>query len=197
MPRLLIYLLSLATVAGCAAEAGPIDVGSGTGGGGFTDPAGYFSTLLDNSGDTDAADDCSTPCTFSAGPAAGVVWHVARMLVFVQDAGNWRAEYYAGLGAPLTNGIVVRVQDDSGTLVTLTNGTPVKSEGEWAAHCYDNDTNTLGAGDTAEAVRWTFEKAGAPIRLVGDNGERIEMVFSDNLSTLTHHWQRIQGLVVN
>lgn len=129
---------------------------------------------------------------FYCQPGAGEILRVARMLVYIEDLGNIAIEDYGAINA-LSNGVVVRVQNDSGTILDLTDGLPVKSNGNWARFCYDFTITAFGAVNNAITARWTFTKAGQFIRLVGDNNERLEVVLNDDLDGLIDHTFIIQG----
>jgi len=126
-------------------------------------------------------------------PPAGEIYRISRMMVTVEDSTGMQAQEYGNLGNALAEGVVVRVQDDSGLKLNITNGFPVKTNAEWAKYCFDVELKTWGAGDELLAVRWTFLKTGQFIRLDGDKNERIEVVLSDNLAGLVHHFFHVQG----
>lgn len=127
-------------------------------------------------------------------PPAGEIWRVARMIVHIEDAtAMWAARY--GGEAALGTGVVVRVQDDSGTIIDLTDAIPVKTNAQWAAMCFDVDVKAWGTGTELLAVRWTFTKAGQFIRLDGDSNERLEIVLNDDLRGLISHRFFIQGYI--
>ena len=52
-----------------------------------------------------------------------------------------------------------------------------------------------GAGNDQLIARWTFSKAGRPIRLVGDNNERLEVVLNDDFTGLVHQYFVVQGYI--
>jgi len=194
----LVAILPLLWVAAASGQSflGP---GGSTGIGGGRAPASHLyahATLSTDGVTINANGNYSGGATvFELQPPAGSIYVVHRLIATVQDGGAWRAEYYGGLGAALTNGVILRVQDDSGTLIELTDNYPIKSESAWAHYCYDSMVNALGAGDNVQSVRWTFAKAGAPIQLVGDRNERLELVFEDDLTGLTGHWFVFEGQI--
>ena len=126
-------------------------------------------------------------------PGAGQILHVTRMIVYIEDAGPFNMDNYGGLAGALSNGITVRVQDDSGTIINLTDGIAIDHNGSWGRVCYDINSINFGAGNDAVAVRWTFDRSGVPIRLVGDNNERLEIVVNDSFVGLVEHTFLIQG----
>jgi hypothetical protein len=125
-------------------------------------------------------------------PTAGQIMRIERMLVYIQDTGTFDSGGY-GNGTALTTGITVRLNGDGG-VQDLTDGVPIKTNGHWARLCYDADHNGYGTGDEYLAVRWTFSKAGAPLRLDGDTNDRLEIVLNDDFSGLTEHYFLVQGV---
>lgn len=148
----------------------------------------------DGTGTKNAIGDYSTADTLYIQPAAGTVYRIERMLVSIEDGVGMRAERYGGLAAALTNGVTVRVADDSGTILDLTDGLPIKSNAGWGSYCYDVDIKAWGAGNELLLVRWTFAKAGVPLRLDGDNNERLEVILNDDMTGLVSHYFMVQGL---
>ena len=135
-----------------------------------------------------------TPETFSLGPPAGESWIVERLIVYIGDGGSFSANEYGDIAGGLTNGYLVKVVDSGGDVLTLNDGLPFTTNGRLGSVCYDvNNVGSGAAGADAITVRWTFSRAGAPLRLIGDNGEAISITFSDNLSLLTEHTFFIDG----
>ena len=163
----------------------------------------HLDTNGDGTGIKNAIGDYSGSAeTFYFQPAAGKIARITRMIVLIRGP---KAQFYTdsyGSVGELTNGVTVRVQNDSGTLVDLTNGLPVKTNGNWGHYCFDAEVypSSVGNTDTYLRVRWTFEKAGYPLRLVGDNNERLEVVLNDNfdgVNGLVEHFFHAQGYYEN
>jgi len=129
---------------------------------------------------------------FWIGPGAGETYYVNRMLVHIEDAGTpgWAAEDYGAI--TLTSGVVIRAQE-GGTMVNITGVHPITSNGEWGAHCFDIDHVNFGTGNEFLNVRWTFGRSGRPLRLIGDNGDFLEVLCGDNMVGLVSHHFEIQG----
>jgi len=155
----------------------------------------FSSHLTDSTGGYSMATTATSTATktFTLGPPpAGETWAVHRILPFLQDGVNQRAEQYGALGAALTNGILLRVVGSTGNVVTdLLDGAPIKSNGDWANHCFDAELKEWGAGDEILSVRWTFAKAGIPLQLTST--EQLDCVIQDNLSALTEQTIIAQG----
>jgi len=127
-------------------------------------------------------------------PPKSTIFILERMLVYVEDTGAFDAASY-GNGITLTNGIVVRKQNDSGTILDLTAGKPVKSNAHWKRLCYDASVSSYGTGNESLGVRWTFSKAGYPIKLDGGKNERLEVVLNDSFVDLVDHTFLVQGYI--
>lgn len=127
-------------------------------------------------------------------PPAGGVYRLARMLPFVEDVGSFDSGSY-GNGITLANGISIRVQNDSGTILDLLDGLPIQLNTHWARICYDMTISSFGQGNEYLHARWTFAKSGQMIRLVGDNNERLEVVLNDDFSDLVSQYFMVQGYI--
>lgn len=122
-------------------------------------------------------------------------YEISRMIVSVEDTAGFQAAEYGNLGAALTNGISVLVTDAAdATIIDLTDGAPVKTNAQWSSLCYDADLKTWGSGNELLAVRWTFAKAGAPIRL--KPGQSLVARLNDDFTGLVGHTFEVQGLIV-
>ena len=133
------------------------------------------------------------------GPAVGTDWEIARLIVSLVSTtalipAGW------GKGAALTNGLTFKIKDAADALlVDLTNGVPVKTNGDWGGICYDV-SGFGGANPTVDTylhARWTFTKAGSPLMLQGHLGHYIEVSVDDDLSDgadITSFTLMIQGI---
>jgi len=117
---------------------------------------------------------------------------VERVLISVRDTGTFDTNAY-GNGIALTNGIGMalhRASDDA-VLIDLLGGYPIKTNGDWAAACYDMNVATYGSGDQVMSIRWTFSKTGVP--LVVKSGEYLGVTIADDLTALSHQRFFFQG----
>lgn len=126
-------------------------------------------------------------------PPAGKIYRLARMIVYIEGAGSFDSGRYGNSGTPLAEGIVVRIQDDSGTILDMTNGLPVKTNSQWGRLCHDVEHRSFGSGNESLTVRWAFTKTGQYIRLDGDANERLEVFLDDDFSNLVDHTFMVQG----
>lgn len=149
----------------------------------------------DGSGDQNAAEDYSvTPQEFYFQPTTHVDLH--RLIIHIEDTSGMQAQEYGNLGAALANGYTVKIIDDDGTteLMDLCNGILITTNANLGRTCYDVDVKTWGAGNEVLQCRWTFAKAGQPLRL--NQGQRISITFNDDLSGLIEHYFMVQGYAV-
>lgn len=150
------------------------------------------------------------PTPYFIQPPQGQVYVVERLTVtIVFTLGNDRADNYGGIVGGLANGMLMAVQSFDGAaatdIVDLLDGIPVLSHGGWGGVCWDvlNPLPSPGAGnDSTFMARWSFFKAGQPIRLRGqrnalpttaDPAERLTLVGRDDLTTLVAHRFMAQG----
>ena len=134
-----------------------------------------------------------TPVEFFVKPPPGEIWRIARMMVFL-EASSVSAAYYGPVTVgKLTNGVRIYTADDEGELNDLADGGAIQTSAEWAEYCFDADVKNWGAGNDFLSVRWTFTKAGVPLRLRGDYGERFAILIQDNLTGLVSHEFIVQG----
>ena len=152
----------------------------------------------DGTGNKNANGDySSTPTEFFIQPPPGQVFRIERMMILIRDSQNqFYTDRYGDVGV-LGNGIEIKTLDDSGVLVNLTDDLPVKTNGEWGKFCYDAEVypSTMGGTDTYLRARWTFSRAGYPLRLVGDNNERLAVILNDDLTGLIEHHFHVQGYI--
>jgi len=156
----------------------------------------YLDTVGDGTGTKNAIGDYSSAAQiFKIAPPANVTYRLARMLVTIEDTTGMTADEYGNIGSALSTGVVIRLQDDSGTLVDITDGLPIKTNAQWATHCFDVDIKSWGQtpSDDLLVARWTFTKAGQFLRLTGD--QELQVVLNDDFTDLIAHYFVVQGYV--
>ncbi len=156
----------------------------------YTDPEDAIFKYLSNGSTNEVVGNYATPEIFKYEAPANEVVVLNRLIVFIQDTGNFDAAKY-GNGITLTNGIIFRVQDDSGTVLDLTDSIAIKTNSDYSALCYDVTPFTFGVGDQCLSARWTFGRACGPLILQGS--QRLEAVFEDDFTGLVRHTFMIQG----
>lgn len=151
------------------------------------DTVGDGSGLTQVTGDYSGAEE-----RFIFAPEAGEIVRLHRLIVFVEGSNGFSSTKYGNLGT-LTTGIGLELSGDLRDTIDLMHGEPVKSNGSWAQHCYDADLKSWGVGNDMLAVRWTFDKSGIPIRLVGSSNDKLEIIVNDDFTGLDSHLYMIQG----
>ena len=139
----------------------------------------------------------SVSATFSAGPAAGEEWLIYRAVILIEDVGAFAADEYGNM-SELTNGWHLAIRDASSELLDMQDGHEFTSNANIGSHCFDvTQFGNGGGGDDALLVRWSFDRAGAPLHLFGDAGHKLAAVFSDSFTGLTHHSIWIDALDIS
>ncbi len=160
----------------------------------------YVSLFLHNGSTINATDDYSVnPKNFTGGPPSDEIWRISRMIITIIDTNINNFGEYGNL-PQLTNGIKLGVVINNSTKIlnplrNVTDNFVIRTNGDWAKVMFDLDIKDLGAGDDYVVGRWTFEKAGTKIRLVGSRGDHIFIQFNDDLTGLDGHEFLIQGYI--
>lgn len=116
---------------------------------------------------------------------------VRRAVIFVEDTGNFQASQFGAL-PQLTNGIDFAVYDDDDTIRSdLLGGIPIRSNAGWSRYMYDVQYLSFGSGSNYFVCRWTFERAGRPLRVSSDN--YIGVQINDDLTGLDEFTVQFQG----
>lgn len=137
-----------------------------------------------------AVDGSITPVVFKIKPDPGVVLRVHRLILYVQDTGTFDSDKW-GNGIVMANGIDFEYirQGVPKTLCQFM----VKTSGDMSGLCFDYNHVIHGAGDEYGVWRYTFDKSGNPIRLVGDDGDEIRVIINDDLTGLSKQFATYQG----
>lgn len=138
---------------------------------------------------------------FYVEPGPGEVFHIARLIVSIEDGAAFAVSEYGNMGVTLTNGVKVEVRSGSHaaptTVLDLMDGLAVTSNGEWGCHNFDVSNLDWGAGNQMLLARWTFSATDGELRIDGDAGERLSVILEDDLSALIHHRFLVQGYIVS
>ena len=134
------------------------------------------------------------PVWFGIGPPAGESWDIARVLVYLEDAGTFNTSGYGALSA-LSVGIKMGVFRDGVEQIDLLDGFAVKQNTHWKRLCYDITLNDFGSGQTNGILgaRWTFLNSDVPIILTGNQSDTIRITVNDNFTGLVSHIFTFQG----
>lgn len=145
----------------------------------------YLDTNGDGTGTKNAiADYSGAQEIFYIQPPAGDIYRIAKLLILVSGKkSSFDTDVYGSVPA-LTNGIGMRIQDDSGTIVDLTDGLTVKRNGQWGrlTHKTELYEGSHGSSNSYFRVECTFAKFGQFMRLVGNNNERLEITVNDDFT---------------
>ena len=120
-------------------------------------------------------------------PPASTVYKIERFIVYLRGAkADINLDTY-GKNNVLSNGITVRIQNDSGTVVSFTNSLPIKRFAGWVRVSMDGEL--LGTKDDFKTDKilvsiWDIPHCqGYPLCLDGDNNERLEVVLNDDFGS--------------
>lgn len=132
----------------------------------------------------------ATPQIYWAGPPAGEVWHLTRIL-FAMGHGSAGDLGLFGDIAALTNGLTIR-SIINGQQSTLTSW---KINGDIKVDFYDVDFDVRsgGGGTHGTSGRGTFKNAGVVVSLDGDNNDRLQVYVQDDISALDFFNMKAQG----
>ena len=152
-------------------------------------------TVGDGTGSTNQnVDGSSTPIIFKVKPASGEILNVTRIIFLLRDNSSFDSGGWGALGGtPLTNGCQLGKKIDGVDYKTF----ELKSNADIAGLCFDISHNNWGSGDEFLTARFTFTKLGAPIRLIGDNGDELNFTINDDLTGLTDQYITAEGYFEN
>jgi len=100
---------------------------------------------------------------------------------------------FGGISA-LTNGLKMYTETAGGTTITnYTTDVTVKKSGDFVLFAGPDAgmVNELGSTDDTQLIRWTFAKAGQPIKL--NSGESFNIAVQDDITSLTEFVAMVQG----
>lgn len=155
----------------------------------------YADTVGDGSGITNAnVDGSSSPIVFKlAARESEDGLDVNRLIAFARDNGSFDSGSY-GNGISMTSGITLKIYNsDDSQYLDLLDGKPIKANVDWKRASYDITVSEFGSGSEAMSIRWTFSKAGEPIKLRG--GRYIGVSINDDLTALQEHTFQFQGVI--
>lgn len=143
--------------------------------------------LLNGSDENARVDGSVTPVEFSYAPLKYAEIH--RMIVTIEDSGSFTASTYGAVPA-LSSGVDIEYIRKGVT--HLLAPMAITSNVHWACYSYDaREFSLSGGGNKAFNVRWSFDRAGDPLKL--DPGDSIVMRVNDDLTGLIGHRFMLQG----
>ena len=158
----------------------------------------YLDTNGDGTGDKDAIGNfLFAPIDYYIKPGPTEVYAIERVIIFIKDNGRMNTGGY-GAGGLLENGITCQIQNDTEVLVDMTDGIPVRANGDWSRLCYDLQNHEWGTGHNVVVARWTLAKTGISGQLDGRQDRNQKLVFrvNDDLRGLVEHTFQVQGRVL-
>jgi hypothetical protein len=151
----------------------------------------YNSTTVDMS-NASAAANTTNPAIYKFTMPAGRSGTLERVNMLLMD-GSIDLTKFGGIAAR-TNGLKIYTETAGGTTITnYTTDLTIKKSGDFVlfAGADAGTVNELGGTDDSQLIRWTFSKAGQPIRL--NAGESFNIAVQDNLTSLTQFTAMVQG----
>lgn len=110
---------------------------------------------------------------------------INRLIIFIKDSGSVDAGFY-GNNITLTNGISIKKENQSGTLIKdITDGMPIMANGCYAKFGFSVSDISFGSGLNFLHVILTFTKNGSPLTLQPD--EQLAIYLNDDFSKLEAH----------
>jgi hypothetical protein len=142
----------------------------------------FFSTNGQPGGTLDmSGSDYSAGQMFAVQPPTGDVFEVHQLVISLESAAAAMAAADFGDSTVLTNGLLLAVTNNSGVIVDILDGNPIKKNGDFGEHLFDAEIKGYGTGNEFLTARLDFVKLfGAPLTLSGGEGEKLEMFTKDN-----------------
>lgn len=132
----------------------------------------------------------ASPIIFELGPPSNEIWHIERILFNITDNTTGQCDDSKfGMISPLTNGLVLRENKNSGALLKTIS--IWKSNSQMKQDMFDVVCSpSAPAGFEGLSGRFTIKNSGSIIKLDGANGDKIELLVQDTLSsTVTIHYK--------
>jgi hypothetical protein len=137
----------------------------------------------------------ASPVFYKIAPPPGEIWHILRILLdstFGTAADDSR---FGNITGGITNGMVIR-QNLSAGFFTFSNW---KKNGDMKRDMYDLDYTDRaggGSGQYGMSGRLTFKKVDVVFELDGDEGDSLEILVQDDITSLNSFEVHAQGHVV-
>lgn len=158
----------------------------------------FLDTVGDGSGVKNAIGDySSTPTKFLIKSKPGEMFFINRLLVSIEDDKTCDAEVYGSMASALTNGVEIKETANDALVVDITDGLPIKTNGEWGRICSSLEVKDWGPTAAYDYIQVcvTFGKCGQPLFIDGDSKEQLEIILNDDFSGLVAHHFMVQGYI--
>jgi len=153
----------------------------------------YLDTNGDGSGVNNAVGDySSSPVDFFIQPPKDSVFGIGSLLISMEGDGLFRACDYGAIPA-LANGVTIQRTSKNGiVLKDLTDGVPIKCNGQWVSVAFDRNVteDPPGTGNW-QTICW---KLGDKLPLILAHEERLAFTFNDDFTGLDSHRIRACGV---
>ena len=133
----------------------------------------------------------STEEIFYIKPPSTLIYEIHRVLILIRDNSVITSDDYIGTGA-LTNGVNFMIENGGSILA---NTLPIKQISDYGSYAGVDVKALDNNSPKAWAIRWSLDKAGAPLYLQGSKNERLNVHLNDKFDTLTSHTALIQGMI--
>jgi len=163
----------------------------------------YLDTNGDGTGTNEIqGDHSSTEQVYLVMPPRGERYLIRRFVIFIDGSGSLGEDEYANLGAPLTNGLVLRVRrhTESDNIFNLTDDVPIKTNAHWLRHTEHVHRWEAASGADALSAVIDFQEAFHPdgLLLDGEKGDALELVAQDDFSgaQIVEHRALVEGWIL-
>lgn len=148
----------------------------------------YLDTNGDGTGVRNAIGDYSAaPTIFFYQPPVGTTVEFDKLIIHLSDKGTFPIDGYGGLAAPLLNGVVIRFKRLGQVILELTDGEPIKTNGNMARINTDYRIHAYAVTYNASTVSFNNTSFGGELQMHGDLQDRLEVVLNDNFTGLDDH----------
>lgn len=149
------------------------------------DATQFFDTVGDGSGVKEFTGDYSTAVTKGLVKPNGRAMTVSRIVIFIEATAQVGAGKYGAMN-PLTNGISIKHEKQTGTLIKdITDGLPIKTNGDFGKFGFQVSDISFGTGLNYVHVVLTLSKNGTGLTLEAD--EQLAIHFNDSFTALSGH----------
>ena len=127
-------------------------------------------------------------------PAEDEEAFITTLVVAIGLTGIFNSGGYGDQPAPLTNGISLEIENASGPSFGWTDpDIPITLTGGWAIYAQGFRLTEFTGNKNGFFAPIVFTRAGLPLRLQGDLGEKLVLSFNDDFSFLDEHLFLVQG----
>ena len=130
----------------------------------------------------------AAPIVYMIAPPSDEIWHIERVLISITDQTDMDDALFGGITA-LTNGVALIEDKTANHTITNWKANYMMKEDMFDVHY----SLKAPAGFYGLSGRFTFEKAGAIVKLDGSAGDTLEIYIQDDLTGLDTFRMKAQG----